>query len=202
MIFAGFAAISMYSDRWVLQGLFGESEVGIYAALYQIGNAPVTFLIGLISQFVVPIIFERAGAMTKKTQADNSSKLLHQVVIVSVILLVPIVVIAYFFSEPVVRILTNTTFSEHSEVLWVLVAGIALFNVGQLLIIKGLNHNRPEVYLLPKALQACSFVILAYFLAMQFHLMGVAIALCVSSLFYLFAVAMANKRLSLQMSPG
>lgn len=201
MLFAGFAAISMYADRWVLQGLFGESEVGIYTALYQIGNAPVTFLIGLISQFVVPIIFERAGAMTKIAQSEGSSKLLYQVVIVSAILLVPIVAAAYFFGEPLVRILTSAAFSKSSEALWVIVCGIALFNIGQLLVIRGLNHSRPEIYLSAKILQASSFVLLAYLLAKEFRLMGVAIALCVSSFLYLSSVVIANRRLVPRMTP-
>lgn len=197
MVFAGFAAISMYSDRWILQGLFGANEVGIYAALYQIGNAPVAFLIGLIGQFVVPIIFERAGAMTSVAQAENSSKLLNQVVVVSAILLIPIIAASYFFSEPVVRILTNAQFSEHSEVLWLIVSGIALFNIGQLLAIKGLNFGRPAVYLFPKAAQAVSFVSLMYPLATRYGLVGAASALSGSSLLYLLMVVFVNKRLTI-----
>lgn len=194
-VFAGFAAISMYADRWVLQGLFGESEVGIYAALYQIGSAPVTLLMGLISQFFVPIIFDRAGSMTKNAQAESSSRLLNQVVIVSAILLVPIVMTAYFFSEPVVRVLTNAEFSKHSEVLWVIVSGIALFNIGQLLSIKGLNFGRPEIYFLPKAAQALMFLLLMYLLANRYGLVGVAMALSGSSFLYILTVLGANRRL-------
>ena len=194
-VFAGFAAISMYADRWVLQGLFGESEVGIYAALYQIGNAPVTLLIGLISQFFVPIIFDRAGSMTKTLQAVSSSRLLNQVVIVCVILLAPIVVTTYFFSEPVVRILTNAEFSKHSEVLWVIVTGVALFNIGQLLSIKGLNFGRPDIYFFPKAVQAFMFLMLMYLLVNRYGLVGVAMALSGSSFLYLLMVIRANRRL-------
>lgn len=198
ILFSGFAAISMYADRWVLQGLFGESEVGIYTALYQIGNAPVALLMGLISQFVIPIIFERAGAMKNKAQVENSSKLLYQMVVISIMFLIPIVMAAFFFAEPLVRILTNVAFSKSAEVLWIIVCGIAIFNVGQLLVVKGLNHNRPEIYIFPKILQACSFVLLAYYLAKEFRLMGVAVALCVSSVLYLSSVVFANRHLALQ----
>ena len=197
ILFAGFAATSMYADRWVLQGLFGESEVGIYTALYQIGSAPVTFLMGLISQLAVPIIFERAGAMTQAAQAQSSSQLLRQVVIVSAILLVPIVTAAYFFGEPLVRILTNTAFSKSSDALWIIVSGIALFNIGQLLSIKGQNYGRPAVYLFPKAAQALSFLLLMYLLAGSHGLIGVAMALSGSSLLYLLMVVSANRRLTM-----
>jgi O-antigen/teichoic acid export membrane protein len=195
--FSGFAAISMYADRWVLQGLFGENEVGIYTALYQIGNAPITFLFGLISQLVVPIIFERAGAMTKTVQAESSGKLLNQVVLLSIFLLVPIVMVSYYFGEPLVRILTNAAFSKYSEVLWMMVVGISLFNIGQLLVIKGLKFNRPEIYLFPKAVQAFSFLLLAYLLAKEFGLIGVVIALCGSSFLYLGMVTIVNRRLEI-----
>lgn len=200
MIFAGFAAVGMYSDRWVIQGLFGEREVGIYAAIYQIANAPVAFLAGLISQFVVPIIFDRAGTMTTTTQEERSSRLVRQVVIVFTVFLVPIVAVAYFFGEQVIRILTNATFSGHSELLWVVVVGMALFNASQLLTIKGLNYSRPEVYLWPKAIHACAFVATAYFLAKPFQLMGVGVAMCVSSLLYYFSIVIVNKRLKYQIT--
>lgn len=196
-LFSGFAAISMYADRWILQGLFGESKVGIYVALYQIGNAPIAFLFGLISQFMVPIIFERAGDMTNTVQAEGSSRLLYQVVFLSTILVLPIVVVSYYFGEPLVRILANADFSRHSEVLWVMVVGVSLFNIGQLLALKGLNFNRPEIYLFPKAVQAFSFLLLAYLLAKEYDLTGVAVALSGSSLLYLLMVALVNRRLEI-----
>lgn len=196
MTFAGLAAISMYADRWVLQGLYGEQQVGIYTALYQIANAPITLMFGLIGQFMVPIIFERAGTMTQRTQAENSSRLLNRVVTGAAIMLILTVIATYFVSGPVVHALTNAAFSNSAGILWILVAGTGLFNLGQLLVIKGLNFNRPNIYLTPKVVQAASFVLLAYLWANDYGLVGVATALAVSSLLYVVMVALVNSRLT------
>jgi len=196
-IFAAFTAVSVYADRWVLQGLFGVNEVGIYVALYQIGNAPIALLYNSVIRFVEPIIFARAGAMTSGAQAANANKLLYKVIVLFSIPMIPIVLAAYFFGEPIVRIMTNTTFSEHAGVLWVMAIGLCLFYMGQLLTTKGMNHHRPGIYIIPKAVQACSFLFFTYFLAKFYGLTGVAVAICLSSSLYVVMVILVNGRLQM-----
>ncbi len=196
-IFAAFTAISVYADRWVLQGLFGVNEVGIYVALYQIGNAPIALLYNSVIRFVEPIIFARAGTMTNGAQAANANRMLYKVIVLFSIPMFPIVAAAYFFGEPIVRIMTNTTFSEHAGVLWALTIGLCLFYIGQLLTTKGMNHHRPGIYTIPKALQACSFLLFTYFLAKLYGLPGVAVAICLSSFLYVAMVILVNRRLQI-----
>ena len=111
-----------------------------------------------------------------------------------------ITVVAYLFSEPLVRILTNATFAEYHNLLWIIALGLCLFNLGQQLTIKGLSFNQPRIYLWPKILQAVSLFILAYVLAHYFEISGVAWAVCLSSIVYLVAVLAVNRRLRLKIS--
>lgn len=195
VLWACFSAISAYSDRWILQGFFGEKEVGFYVVLYQIANAPIALIVGVINQFILPIIFERAGAMTEISQAESSERLLFLAVIVSIIVMLPIIIITYFFSEPLIGLLTSPVFTEHHQVLWVVSLGLVLCNVGHILISKGFYCNQPRIYTWPTVIKACSFLVLAYFLVKNFGFSGVAIALCVSSLLYLIAIIIVNRRL-------
>ena len=195
MIFAVFASFSLYADRWILQGLFGSSAVGLYAAIYQIAASPVSIFFTMVSQLIVPIVFERAGSMTEISQVESSSKLLRQTILASSIVAAVITVVAFLFSEPLVRILTNGIFAEHHAMLSVIVMGLCLFNLGQQLTIKGLSFNQPRIYLWPKILQAFSLLILGYLLAHYFAITGVAWATCLSSLVYLVAVVTVNRRL-------
>ncbi len=195
-VFAGFGAISMFADRWIIQGLFGEGQVGIYSAIYSIANAPIALLFAIASQMMVPIIFERAGTMTTMSQAESSAGLLRLTVAVSTAIVLAATAVAYLLSEPLVRIFTNATFAVHHSVLWVSVLGISLFHIGQLLSLKGLYFNLPKIYLWPKGLQAGSFLILAYLLGKGFGIMGVASAVCVSSILYLGMVLFVNGRIS------
>lgn len=197
VLFAGFGAVSMYADRWIIQGLFGEGDVGVYSAIYSIANAPITLLFTIASQLMVPIIFERAGTMTTIEQAKSSASLLRITIILTTMAVTFISLVAYLFSEPLVRIITNRAFSSHHEILWVFVLGLSIFNIGQLLTIKGLYYNRPKIYLWPKGLQACSFLLFAYFLASNFGIIGVALALCISSVIFLCTIIIVNNRIKL-----
>jgi O-antigen/teichoic acid export membrane protein len=196
MIFSGFAAISLYSDRWVLQAVSGEHAVGIYAALYQIAASPVNLFFAMINQMVVPIVFERAGAMTSKEQAESSAQLVTQTAVISGVVMTGITLCTYFFGEPITQLLTNKTFAEQSSVLWLVVVGISIYNIGQIYTLKGLYHNQPKIYFWPKGLQAVSFLITAFLLARQTGIEGVGMALCISSVLYLSAVLFSNSRLA------
>ena len=200
MLFAVFASVSMYADRWILQGMFGSGAVGVYAAIYQIAASPVNIFFTMVSQLVVPIVFERAGAMTNMSQAESSTKLLRQTVAASSLVALVIAVVALVFSEPLVRILTNASFAVNHGMLPVMVLGLCLFNLGQQLTVKGLSFNRPRIYLWPKILQAISLVGLAWVLAHSFGVPGVAWAVCLSSIVYLGAVVAVNRKLRLDIT--
>jgi O-antigen/teichoic acid export membrane protein len=193
--FAGFAVISLYSDRWVIQWVLEESAVGVYSAIYQIAASPVNLLFSIINQLMVPIIFERAGSLSTKEQQKASSTLVHKTVALSGIASIIIVFAMYLFSEPLVTILTNRSFSASHGILWITVLGLALYNIAQLLALKGIYNNTPNIYLWPKGVQALSFLFLAFMFARQMGIMGVSMALCLSSVVYLIMVLIVNRRI-------
>lgn len=201
MVFAVFASISMYSDRWILQGISGSSAVGIYSAIYQIAASPVNIFFAIVNQLVVPIVFERAGAMTSASQAESSAGLVRVTVLVSTLVCAVITAISCIFSELLVRILTNAAFAAYHHTLWIVVLGLSLFNLAQLFTIKGLYCNRPRIYFWPKAWQAGSFLPAAYLMGSGFGITGVAAAICVSSVLYLGGVLVVNSRIRLEFSP-
>src|SRR5207247_10934457 len=49
------------SDRWALQVFASTQDVGLYAALFQLGYYPNVVLAGVAVQFLAPIYFQRAG---------------------------------------------------------------------------------------------------------------------------------------------
>lgn len=192
VIFSGFAAVSMFADRWVIQWRFGNDEVGIYAAIAAIGNAPINLLFAMISQLTVPIVYERAGAMTTAAQARSSFGLVNVVALCSALVAAVACLVAFLVSRPAVAIFTSAPFVSHHSVLWMTAAGFSIFNVAQLFTLKGDAFGRPRMYLLPKALQALTFVVLAILFSGWFHIEGVALAGIVSSFMYLVAVLVVN----------
>src|SRR4029453_362649 len=49
------------SGRWALQLSSGATDVGLYAALWQIGQYPIVLFADAIATTVAPVVFARAG---------------------------------------------------------------------------------------------------------------------------------------------
>jgi O-antigen/teichoic acid export membrane protein len=200
VFFAGFAIVSLYADRWIIQVVGGASMVGVYAALFQIASSPVNLLFSLVNQLMVPIVFEKAGAMSSDVQARESATLLRQTVLVSALASFLIITVAFVFSDPIVRLFTNRLYAANHNVLWIVVLGLVLYNIGQIFCLKGMYSNQPTIYFWPKGVQALSLLVFGYLLAGHYGLVGMAWALCLSSVLYVMAVLTVNYRLKVEFS--
>jgi O-antigen/teichoic acid export membrane protein len=194
---AAFAAVSMYADRWILQGMNSTYEVGIYAAAFQIANAPIALLTGVIYQFILPIIFQRAGTMATKEQIESSSRLLKITIIGSSIMLLLIVVFTYFWSALIMRVLTTPAFAQYNNMLWIMALGLSFFHVAQIIFIKAQTYNKPKIILTAWIYRTASFLILGIVLASKHGVYGMATAFCLGAGIFLVAVAVATNKLEL-----
>jgi len=195
-VFSFFGAISAYSDRWIALGLAGEHDLGVYAAMYQIANVPFVVMLAVITQLVTPVLYDRAGQATTAQALVRSDKLLGQTIAAAAILMGGLVLLAWALARPVLLLLTTPEFAQRSELLAPVVLALAVFQLGQLYTLRGMYHNRPSVYFWPKALQALTLALCGIVLTRGYGLVGLVIALNVSSLLYLGAVRLANRRLS------
>ncbi len=175
--------------------MFGAKEVGIYTAMYQIANAPMVLLVGVVSQFMAPVIFDRAGTMTTGAQALRSREVVYQTVGGTAIMMAGMIMVAYWFGEPLIAFFTAPEFTEHHTILWILVLALSLFNIAQLLSLRGFSSRQTELYIGPKGMQAVSFLAFSYLLVKDRGVMGVALALAMSSLLYLILVIRVNRKI-------
>lgn len=189
------AAVGAYSDRWILQGLFGTRDVGIYFGLYQIANAPISLLGVVLGQLVVPIVFERAGSMTSRGQAEAASRLFRWSVFLTGLATVSLAGTMGLFSRFLVKTVTTDEFAHHHAALGILALGLAVFQIGQMLTMKGLYHNRPSIYIVPKLLHGLAALVFTYFMARAFGITGAAWGLCAASVVHLAAIVVVNRRL-------
>jgi len=192
--FAAFAWLSTYGDRWFILSQLDERTVGIYTALFQIANAPIALFIGCTNLFLVPLIFDRAGAATTGEQVRASARLLNGALAGYVVALIAISAAAAAFAKPLVLLMTNEVFAEHSDLLWILCLGLSLSGTGQLLVVKGLSQGRSQDYIMPKFIQLALLLAGLLLMIRPLGLTGVALALCLSGAGYLVAVALVNRR--------
>jgi O-antigen/teichoic acid export membrane protein len=202
LYFALFGLVSAYADRWIVFGALGEEAVGRYVVIYQLANAPIVLTVGIMNQFVVPLIFDRAGAFVTDAQSNESTRLLYQVVGVFVGMMLVLVAATYVFSETIVRFFTAPEFLSYHYVLWIMVLGVGTFQLAQLLVVKGLSHNATERYVAPKLLQAIVLLGLLWLLTKWMGIVGVPWAILFSSIVYLGSVLRVNRAIGRITSPA
>jgi O-antigen/teichoic acid export membrane protein len=188
-VFSVLGAVSQYADRWLVQVLQGETAVGIYAALYQLASAPILLLMGIFNQFAVPIIFDL-------TQDQKRARVAWRMIVGAGLLLLMFVAgVAFMFARPIISVFASPLFVPHADALWLLVLGIAFFQMGQVLITSGLVAYRSSVYVRAKVFQATTLVAIAWPLTSFLGVIGTSLALLASSTIYLAAVVFANRSL-------
>lgn len=196
--FLGFALVGMvvlHGDRWVLQSSLGPREVGIYVALYQIANAPVSLLVGVINQIVVPIIYKQFGAACNVVEKRRGESLIQYATVFTGVVLLCVVVVVYYFGEWLVITLSSSEIAAHSTTLWILVAGLSVYNMAQMMYLKGFSLGRSKVYRWPPVIYAVVFIISGYFLVNIAGVSGMAAAILLSATIYYFCMLIVNYKL-------
>lgn len=189
VVWAFFGVVTAYADRWILNGYMGVREVGIYAALFQIASVPIGMVLGLVSQFVAPILFERAGDRVV------ANVLFRKVLAFSSALVLCVSVPVAIFAREIILLLTNPEFAEYYKLLWLLLAGAALFNMGQIFALKGMCFNKTKIYIFPKVAHAVLFLISAIVLTKIWGIYGMGLSLIFPSAIYLVLMGISNSRL-------
>ncbi len=191
-------ALSLYGDRWVLQGTFGARELGIYTALNQVAAAPGGLASGVISAFLVPIIFERAGDVGDLEKVKGSLRLTLAMTGVSALVFLPFLLVFYLFGGTILRVLTAPIYAEHQALLWLLGLGALAGQVGQSLSLFGQVYRRNERFVVPWTLNAVATIALSLWLGRAYGLIGFSAALLISNLLFALASGVIAWRLILE----
>lgn len=195
--FAGYAlftSLTLYADRWIVQGIAGAESVGIYAAMFQLASSPVNILFAVINQLMVPIVYEKArGGMYGEIKTEIRI-LLHRIAGFGMLILIVMLVPLYFWCKPLARLFTTTTFAEQASLIPLLVLGMGLFHIGQIYTLEGNCCNRPGVYLWAKIAHAMLLCFSGVLLTYNLGVYGMALAVLIASSVYLVAVPLINFR--------
>lgn len=192
LAFAGLASISQYVDRWLLQGFSTAADVGIYTAMFQIASAPVTLLMGVVTQLIIPVAFARSGNLRDHDRTLSSQRLLIRSILVVSVIYAAVTFIAYQWGDVLIILLTNTDYARYTSSFWIIVLSQALFNLAQFMVAIGLTLSRPHAYFAPKLGQAVCLVLAGVLLVRSGGVNGLAQALVVSSAVYLAWVMVVN----------
>ena len=138
------------SDRWALQLFSSTNEVGVFAVLFQLGYAPVIMLSGIISGFLAPIFFQRAGDATNNERTLFVHRINWRVSSCLLAMTALGFLVAWPLHRYVFAIFVSHDYREYSHLLpWFVLSG-GLFATGQMLVLKILSEIRSKILIVVK----------------------------------------------------
>jgi O-antigen/teichoic acid export membrane protein len=132
-IWGFFTWLHLSSDRWALQSFASIDEVGLYAVLFQLGYSPIVLLVSMVTSFLGPIFYQRAGDATNPSRNANVTNIAVALALASVVVSVLAFIILTIFHGPVFKVFVTAEYGAISHLLpWMVLAG-GVFGAGQVI---------------------------------------------------------------------
>lgn len=164
------------SDKWALNFFTTTQSVGLYAVLYQVGVYPIMVATGLLTQFLGPIFFQRAGDGSDAQRNSDVTRLCSRLIVITLSMTVIVCVLGLLYHNFVFQLLVGERYSSVSYLLgWVMLAG-GLFATGQIVSLGLMSRMETEVMKSAKILTAIVGVVLHFIGAYFYGLEGVVFA--------------------------
>ena len=182
------------SDRWALQ-LFGSTqEVGLYAALFQLGYYPITVVNGLLGQFLAPIFFERSGDATDIGRNAAVTRLSWRLTLLGLACTAVAVLTALAFHTLIFRVLVAGKYAAVSWLLpWVLLAG-GVFAAAQTIALNLMSQMRTRAMMAAKVVTGVVGIAFNFLFGRLYGIAGVVLGGVLFSILYFAWMAAIQMR--------
>lgn len=185
-IFGIFTWLQLASDRWALQFFASTSEVGGYAVLYQLGYYPISLLTGMAMQFLVPILYQRAGDASDNTRNAEAKRLSWQLTWLSLGLTGVAFLVALLLHAQLFRVLVAEEYRTLSYLMpWIIVSG-GIFASGQTLASNLQAQMKTREMMAAKIVTAILGIALNFSGAYLYGITGIICAGILFSILYFF----------------
>lgn len=175
-IFGTFTWMQLASDRWALELFANTQEVGLYAALYQLGYYPMSIATGMAVQFLVPIFYQRAGDASDNRRNASVNSLSWRLTGIALGLTVAVFFAALLFHAQIFRLFAAAEYASVSHLLpWMLLAG-GIFAAGQTIALNLMSQMKTRIMIAPKLITALLGVALNFAGAYWYGISGIVAA--------------------------
>lgn len=164
------------SDRWALQVFGMSSDVGLYAALFQVGYYPIMLLSGLVVNLVSPILFGRVGDGSDQARLNRTRRLNTLLVLGSVLLTMLGTMLALLLHTQIFSLLVAPKYRVISPLLPWMVLSSGLFASSQNAVISIKAGLQTRKMIAPKIATALLAVLLSFAGAYCCGLRGVVLS--------------------------
>ena len=183
-IWSLFAWAHQSCDRWALLTFQGTDAVGAYTVIAQLAFYPLVFGSGLLSNFFVPIAYERAGKLRSKDGVNSANKILLAMVCLYATGSIILILVYYLFNRQLVLLISNENYVQYAYLLPMLTGAWSLYYLGQVLSGFGFLANKPKIYIKPIIFSGVLTTVATFYLASKSGILGIIWALGITGLFY------------------
>ncbi len=192
-IFGIFTWAQLASDRWAL-GLFATmQEVGLYAVLFQLGYYPIATASGMVTQFLAPIYYQRAGDASNIQRNASVNNLSWRLTKLSLVVTSVVFLMALHFHVQIFSVLVAKEYASVSYLLpWIMLAG-GVFSAGQTIALNLMSQMKTRAMMAAKIVTALLGVAFNFAGAYWYGTAGIVIATVLfSMLFFLWMAVLAK----------
>ena len=192
-IFGAFTWMQLASDRWALERFATTQEVGLYAALFQLGYYPMSIATGMAVQFLLPIFYQRAGDASDNRRNAGVDSLSWRLTGIALGLTGAVFFAALLFHAQIFRLFVAAEYASVSHLLpWMLLSG-GVFAAGQTIALNLMSQMKTQIMIAPKLITALLGVALNFALAYWYGISGIVIAGILFSVAYFVWMAALAK---------
>jgi O-antigen/teichoic acid export membrane protein len=192
-VFGIFTWLQLVSDRWAL-GLFRtKDEVGMYAALFQLGYYPISMATGMAIQFLAPIFFQRSGDGKDIQRNANVSSLGWRLTALAVGLTGIAFFAAFLLHIQIFQIFVAQEYRQVSYLLpWMVLSG-GIFSASQTISLNLMSQNKTYKMMPIKIATALLGILLNLFCGYSYGILGIVIANVIFSISCFLSVVALSK---------
>jgi O-antigen/teichoic acid export membrane protein len=171
-----FTWVQIASDRWALQFFGDTNDVGLYAAVFQIGYYPISIVVGLAIQLLTPIVYQQAGDATDRSRNDDVASIIWRTTWFAFGMTMTVFLVCLFLHRALFQILVAPEYAGVSYLLpWMALAG-GVFAASQALSLKLMSDLRNREMVSAKIITALLGIALNILGAYMAGLQGVVVA--------------------------
>ncbi len=187
--------LQLNSEKWVIAKYLSASDVGVYALMLSIVNYLVVIPIGIISQFITPIIYNKYMFTNHQINQIGWYDVFVYFIFAVIGLVVIGLIITIIFGNQMIMLLSNNKFIEYWYILPILCFGTGLFYIGESLTILGMVLNTPDKYMYTKIISGFLALFANIIFIIYFGVIGVAISICFMGVIYITFILYVNNKM-------
>jgi O-antigen/teichoic acid export membrane protein len=119
-------------DRWIIQVMSSQRDVGLYSILYQVGYYPMMMSALVLTQYGSPIIFSQAGDATRAEAVQEARRTVSRLTWVMFGIAAISIGVSWMMHREIFLTILTPEYAEVSRLLpWIVLSG-GLYAIGQI----------------------------------------------------------------------